>query len=285
MVRALWLLLLHLPMAWAYAAEPRDLGQAKVYLEGAWLIGERPDAGDCKNNHYHSEQWELEFRKSGGRILRFEPPDLYTAIQIERVEAADGLIRLLLQPPDRSLPSGVSRPPIWQGLRRIDDARMQLTDATGKAAGTFAYRCGAPNLEVNSSVTLTELSILTPVHTGSRTLIAMPQGESEQHFCDGLKTIKERPGGLQFEVYGPVSFWLFGDLPDQSRWFEFDTIMSIRKVSHKTLRISLHSQPTSKAPGPHDYVLTVRDTPGGVRIQELSTTFARCPGIFGMQRW
>ena len=66
---------------------PRPSTETIRYLEGIWLVGKEPDKGACLTNWYDGKtQIEFEFRKSGGRFLIFEPPDLFTAITITGVE-------------------------------------------------------------------------------------------------------------------------------------------------------------------------------------------------------
>lgn len=49
-----------------------QLDQAtKDYLEGVWLSGRKPDNGSCISARYAENEFEFEFRKSGGRTVHF----------------------------------------------------------------------------------------------------------------------------------------------------------------------------------------------------------------------
>src|SRR5262245_19917464 len=56
--------------------------QTNSYLEGIWILDVVPDGGPCVSHWYTETQLEFEFRKTGGRLLIYEPYDLFTAIAI-----------------------------------------------------------------------------------------------------------------------------------------------------------------------------------------------------------
>src|SRR5262245_54786412 len=80
-----------------------QLDQAtKEYLEGAWLIGKQPIQGSCTSRAYPNEQYEFEFRRSGGRLIIYEPFDLFAGVAIRNVERTSDILIVTLAVPDQS---------------------------------------------------------------------------------------------------------------------------------------------------------------------------------------
>ena len=271
----------------AFSAVPAHAGEidqaAKDYLEGIWLVGTKPDNGPCIVNSYNGEtQWEFEFRKSGGRLITFEPPDLFTPIAIQRIEqdgehlsvwitTRDGQTELLthfrLLPPDR-----------LEILPRSDD-RLDAPPAT------TAYRCGDPDPSVNRSVSAADLASLTPNSNTFRAFIKTDPGLSDDEVCRGVTSNPKsfRQSYLQFELFGPVHYWVFGigDIPRRLGRLELDMIRKVERVDERTLKLLVQEHSRGKGWDPpggtgKTYELTIIDQGTRIEIPELSATFIRC---------
>lgn len=106
------------------------------HLEGAWLIGENPDKGACFTHWYKGTEIEFEFRKSGRRVLQFEHYDLFTAIEIPKIDR-DGNVPIV---------HGRRRDgeilPLYY-LHMLPPDRIEFLPKDGKPE--VAYRCGQPD--------------------------------------------------------------------------------------------------------------------------------------------
>lgn len=263
------------------------------YLEGLWLIGEHPDKGECLSHPYRADQLEFEFRKSGGRVLRFEPPDLFTGIAITDVREEGDHVRLTARARD-----GDRQP--FMALRLLKPDRLELLRKTGESedAPQFAYRCGRPNLSVTKSAPAAALSLLTPDLSGSQGFPEIRSGENERAVCNGRgpkPPDQTRRRWLQFELIGPAHYWVFGQGFGSKRPLDFDIVRSVRELDPHTVRLQMQERAKIgqewDPPGGwgRRYRLTVIDKGGTIVIPELSASFVRCNadevGSLGMGRW
>jgi hypothetical protein len=269
-----------------------DLDQtSKDYLEGIWLIGKQPDKGMCIAHEYGEEQWEFEFRKTGGRLLIFEPYDLFTAVSVPQIERTGDLLSIQGQTRDGKLiplnPIRLLPPDRIELLPKAEDGSSAATSPKA----VIAYRCGAADFAVNSSVTMEALAVLTPSLSGSQGFPEVEPGVSDEDLCQG----RGKGRWLQFELLGPVHYWVFGRGPWPEHRLEFDFVRSVRQLDPHALKLGMQER-LAKGEGwdaaesrGKNYELTVIDHGARIEIPELSATFARCkpddPGGVGMHRW
>ncbi len=265
----------------------------QAYLEGIWLVGRQPDKGACISHSYLETQIEFEFRKSGGRALIFEPPDLFTVIAIPEGDKKGDVLFMKARSRNGALVPYLRLRP--SGPDRIEMLPHPESDARGESQ--FAYRCGGPDLSVNASTTMAQLALLTPVLSGSQAFPAVEPGVADADLCKGQDVGAESRDRreLQFELLGPVHYWVFGvgSSPEQS--IEFDFVRSVTQLDAHTLKLAMQKHlangegwDVAKARG-KTYTLTVIDRGGRIEIPELSTSFVRCrpeeSGSSGMHRW
>ena len=172
----------------ASAAPPAlaDSSNAGVsdYLEGDWLIGEKPDHGACTEHWYQGTEIEFEFSKSGGRVLQFEHYDLFQAVAAPKIETDGDVFIVQGQRRDRQIL------PLFH-LRLLPPERIELLSAKGESK--TAYRCGAPDRTVTGKLPLSEISALTPPVTGSLSLVEAVPGVSDADLCLGNVPQDKRP--------------------------------------------------------------------------------------------
>jgi len=261
------------------------------YLEGDWLIGEKPDKGACTAHWYKQDEIEFEFRKSGGRVLVFEHYDLFTAIEAPKIDR-DGDV-LIVQGKRRD---GQVLP--LYHLRMLPPDRIELLPKDGEPE--TAYRCGSPDRSVTGSLPMSELSALTPPVTGSLALVEAIPGVSDADLCQGNVPSDKRPKfprGLQFELLGPVHYWVFGERFGSHK-MEFELVRGVERFATASehglkLRMQEHVDGGDGWDAPESrggtYDLTVIERGSRFEIPELSATFVRCdtssPMSLGMHRW
>lgn len=269
-------------------------GDPRAYLEGIWLIGTVPDKGDCLRDWYDgATQIEFEFRKSGGRALIFEPGDLFTAIQIAKTENSGDGVTITARGRDGSLT------PIWL-IRSMQADRMELNgvDKEGKIHKSgAAYRCGAPNHDVNGDMPMDALRPLTPEITGAVGFPAAIDGVSDEDICTGRGYVERLRSGvseawIQFELLGPVHYWVIGQyLKRAGRSVEFDYVRAVQQAGPNTLKLRMQEHVGSRggwdwSPTGAFYELTVVIKERHIDIPELAMSFIRCePPSRGMHRW
>ncbi|MEI9987440.1 MAG: hypothetical protein WDN69_32450 [Aliidongia sp.] len=130
------------------------------YLEGIWVSGKDPEGKTCVADWIGdgNTEVEFEFRKTGGRVLIFEPLDLFTAVELQGIERDGDVLKLTAKARDGALAPYLT-------IRKIDDQRFEIvSNATGTKGDhpETVYRCGGVDLTVNSGVALEKLSWLTP---------------------------------------------------------------------------------------------------------------------------
>jgi hypothetical protein len=280
-------------------APPASVQAAKDYLEGVWLVGKPADKGSCLLNWYDgATQLEFEFQKSAGRLVVFEPYDLFQQIQIAKVEI-DG-DRLALYARARDGTYGFFQRVLLVSADQIEiftnqDAKSAASWAEGKR--TTAFRCGVPNRTVNETVSMEDLSLLTPVITGAATLPEAIEGVADKDLCDGnwwAPGLKGRSDirSMQFDLLGPVHYWaIWNGFGEPKRRLEFDYIRSIQRTAPGVLKLKMQEHvgissgwdaPSAKG---ETYEITVIWSDGRIRIPELDITLVHCdPPLRGKHR-
>jgi hypothetical protein len=277
------------------AMTPRRLAPpdaaTKQLLEGIWLVDARPDKGLCLSHWYLQTQIEFEFRKSGGRLLIFEPTDLFTAVGISGIERSGDVMVVQARARDGGLHQ-------FMHIRELAADRLELLPAQGSKS-QIAYKCGEPDLSVTSDVSLERLSAIAPPISGSTTLLAQMPGVSDDNLCTG-RNVPYGPGikhrSLQFELYGPAHYWLFGWEFWPEHKFAFDFVRSVEDRGDKGLILHMQEHLEKgdgwdvEAARGKTYDLTVLSRGDDhVEIPELATTFVRCKPTdrtgAGMARW
>ncbi len=193
---------------------------------------------------------------------------------------ADGdIYSLALQPRDESKSPSVLR------IKVVDRTHMIFLPPMGDASGktTNIYRCEEMPTTVNRTVSPKALGRITPIVSGSGVLIQILPGWNESDMCDDANL--QGSEALQFEIYGPVHFWIFGKLQNPHRVFEFDAIRSIVSVGKNTISMRLHSWHPEHRPTRGDYTLILIEHGSRIEIPELSASFVQCQNELGMHRW
>ena len=130
------------------------------YLEGIWVSGKDPEGSACIANWIGDGKTEVEFefRKTGGRALIFEPFDLFSAIELQGIEADRDTLKLTAK-----ARTGASVP--YLTIRKVDHERFEIVGNARGGTGDppeIYYRCGGVDLTVNSGVALEQLSLADP---------------------------------------------------------------------------------------------------------------------------
>jgi hypothetical protein len=270
------------------------------YLEGIWLVGEKPDKGSCLANSYdYKTQIEFEFHKTGGRALIFEPPDLFTAIAISGIDKKDNVLSI----------QGLSRDGVRKAVMRVRilpdhleflSVHDPVSSTTTPAAVDSAYRCGDPDPSVNAAVSFEKLATMVPPVSGGYAIMKAIPGVPDTDLCQGKVGPEFRQQGqkqpwLQLELYGPVHYWILGfNFPSNDRHV-FDYVRTVKDAGDHTLKLEMQEH-LEKGDGwdvPESrgklYELTLIDHGGRIEIPELATTFVKCkptdPASLGVHRW
>ncbi|HEX4507036.1 MAG TPA: hypothetical protein VH722_15000 [Alphaproteobacteria bacterium] len=261
-----------------------------AYLEGAW-IDQKPDQGACTAHWYKGTEIEFEFRKSSGRALIFEHYDLFTAIEISKIDRDGDVLAVQARSRDGKTM------PLYR-LRMLPPDRIEFLSENKEAA--TAYRCGSPDGRVTGALPMSALSPLTPPVSGSLGLAEAIPGVSDADFCQGNVPPDKRqksPRWLQFELLGPVHYWVLGSI-STPRKIEFDYVRRVEPfvtASQHGLKLRMQEHiaggdgwdvPESRG---RFYDLTAIERGSRVEIPELSATFVRCdigsPLSRGIHRW
>ena len=251
------------------------------YLEGLWLVDQAPDKGACLSHNYSKEQFEFEFRKSGGRVLGSTPMDPYVPFAISGTDTADGILLLSARMRD-----GTALPFLRVRLQPPD--RLELLPKEGESPDTAAktaYRCEPPDRAVNAAASSERLAVLMPDGIGGAGFVEAVPGLRDEEICAGTvqgRKIKPRPRKLLFELFGPVHYWLLGDGFGPGKGPVFDYVRSIEVIDDR--RLKLHLQKHLKAAAGWDvpasrgarYDLTIIDRGGRIEIPEWSASFVHC---------
>lgn len=268
---------------------PQDI---QDYLEGGWEEAgpDEPDA--CARRTGLGTELEFEFRKSGGRLMMFERPDLFTPVAIDHLERNGDLVTVYGVAPDDSVrPSMVLRP--------LTADKFELFPPSGPQSGRkhVAVRCERPNLAVNADVPMDRLAFLTPTRHGPVSLVATQPGISDADVCNGRPPQGQTHWdvrSIQFEALGPIHFWSLGwptwDKAWKAHHLTFANIRHVSVVDAKTLKLEMQQQlekgswDTPDSRGERFTLTIVEKGNGHAMIAELNTEFVRCE-FFGLRRW
>ncbi len=267
------------------------------YLEGNWLVDKPPDKGACTSRWYDTIEYEFEFQKSGGRLLIFEPRDLFTVVSIPRIERVGSLFLVYGQTRDGKL-----RPVLRMRLLPPDRIEFLPKDDGGGSSATpaksrFFYRCDSSNSTVNASVPMERLAVLTPSLSGAQGFPEREPGVSDRDLCQGRGLDPQKAATrrwVQFELLGPTHYWVFGWGFWPKYKLAFDYVRSVHQLDPHTLKLDMQEHldegegwdvPESRG---RTYQLTITDKGSQIEIPELSATFVRCKpeerGSRGMER-
>lgn len=258
-------------------------------LEGIWLIGRKPDQGNCLSHWYRDTQIEFEFRKSGGRALTYQPYDLFTAVPISGIEKTGE--EWEVQGHD---PRGGLSP--YLRFRMPAEDRLELLPPPGRdGETTTAYRCGDPDRSVNESMSPEDLAAIVPPTTFGGGFPAAVPGVADADVCQGKAPPSLDRKALLLEIYGPAHYWIFGMGFKPKHRFAFDFIRAIRRTDDRTIRLDMQEHleggdgwDVEQSRG-RRYTLTLIDKGGRWEIPELATEFVKCkPGdhvTMGVYHW
>jgi hypothetical protein len=271
---------------------PSPDSMAAAQLEGIWLIGKEPDKGPCISQKYWERQIEFEFRKTGGRALVFDPPDLISATSISGIEKTGDVWIVQGRVRDGGLRD--FHRIRWMAPDRFEILPASESEAAAAAASNkppeIAYKCGAPDLSVNAGVSFERLASITPPISGSGAFAAAVPGVADEDLCQG-RTPNQRPGAkwLSFELFGPVHYWVFGTpfLHDHQLWFDY--VRSVEDKGNEVLVLRMQENLHKgdgwdvEASRGKSYQLTLINRGGRIEIPELSASFVPCGAE--MRRW
>jgi len=229
----------------------------------------------------------------------FEHYDLFTPIQLTDIAMSDGALRIRALGRD-----GKVRP--YMRIRALDADRIELTHdvdaaAAGPAKSSIAHRCSPPNWSVTESLDKSDLDLLTPAMSISATFPQTIEGVTDADICNGTGYVERlqaghSQGSIQFEVLGPVHFWVMGIQYEGKRTThveELDVVQAVRRTGPDTLKLSVLRDHGSFMDGwnrggdhAETYDLTVIEKDTRFEIPELGATFIRCdPPVAGAHRW
>jgi len=253
--------------------------RTKDYLEGAWLIDQQPLRGSCTSHDYVNDEYEFEFRKSGGRMILYQPFDLFTGVSFSGAERKGDVVILTVgSPPPNPGPYGSIH------LRLLPPNRLEFIEddsdrgRTGPKLVLFAYRCNRPDWSVTASLPASMQFILTAPASGETLFIEKRPGRGP---C-GAASGSDEPRWLQFEVLGPVHYFVMGEGFEGK--FDLERLQSVRALNARTLQIEvLERQPGGpevwdSGPRVKPYTLTGIWDGETLNILELHAVFWRCWG-------
>ncbi|MFO0992129.1 MAG: hypothetical protein U1E67_09390 [Hyphomicrobiales bacterium] len=253
-------------------AEVRLDQATQDYLEGSWLIGEKPVRGPCTLQAYSNSQLEFEFRNSGGRLTVYQPFDLFTPVRISAAERESDVLSITLD--------GRKNLKMKIPVRLLPPDRLEILSNPNFTPG-FAYRCDKPNRTVTDGVSAAMLQILTSPASGGTLFVEAKRGQTAGEVCnpsEEQRSLELR--WLQFEALGPVHFYVFGQGFEGK--FDLEPIGSLHAVDDRTLKIEvlerLEGAGRAWDAGSHarPYTLTAIWDGAKLRIPELDTSFIRC---------
>ena len=226
----------------AFAAATLDAETIR-YLEGVWLIGRAPPTGDCVDNSYLNYQLEFEFERTGGRVLSYEPYDLFGAVPILAAERNGDTVALTIS----TVPPVNSRK---VALRVLGPDRMELTMEQAPQMGPskplesqMLYRCGGPDKAFSRGVSTDVLRVLTNSDMPNRSFVEVEPGRSDLDACTPKHEngIPLEPHWIWFEVFGPAHFFVMGSLgrvdADVRRQLDLSPLVAIRSTGEHSLRL------------------------------------------------
>jgi hypothetical protein len=222
-----------------------QLDQAtKDYLEGVWLAGHEPREGPCATSKYVHTQMEFEFEKSGGRAMYYRPYDSFANMVIASATRSGNDIWLTLagSPSDKRLRLHVL------ASDRVEIYGPSSSDKSDADAdeGVTLYKCGGPDHSVNQSVPTSELRILTSNLPELVSFLEVVPGLTDEEICLARRKDPKAPTDsfrgnhwLQFEAFGPVHYFVMGNIGDKAWSSKLDLapIHSIVSVSKNSLQL------------------------------------------------
>lgn len=255
-----------------------------AYLSGNWSFIEsmtdKDHPSSCGMPASHGDQIGYEFARSGGRVVVYEVPDLFSYYGGVEVHM-DG---------DTLLLTARTRYGEARELQRImrkgpDDA--QIVRANGQPPITL-HRCPGAMPPIAAGISDANLRALTPPITGGQGFPEVFTDEAPSDVCDGKvkapdwkDASRKRRSWAQFDLIGPGHFWGMLDGPEGSAGFF--TILAARQLAPDTVRLAIQRWGAKATDD-----LTIQIGPDRVTIAELKLTLARCrpdqPGSLGMHR-
>ena len=258
------------------AAAGIDQG-TKDYLEGVWMVGTVPSAPNCIDAPERAKLVEFEFGRTGGRYMEIETPIFFVTSTITDI-TRNGDDVTITTPPSRLTFHIVSadriegRSPLPYGVDPTSELDLKTYTFT---------RCGLPKHQVNLSATVDRLRVLTPTGTNDVRFLEAKEDATDEQAC------KNAFGGfrhwLMFDVFGPVHFYVQGEVGDREWNKKLDTspIRSVVTPDRKTFKLEI----LERAAGPdlwnwgkasHPFVLTLIWDGKRMAVPEMGKTFVRC---------
>lgn len=267
----------------AAAGIPLDQS-TKDYLEGAWLTNEQPKGISCTKQNSSNSQYEFEFRKSGGRFVWYEPFDVFTGVGIFSAQRDGDVVTITFAGPDQKawIPIHIRLMPPDR-LEFLDDPVGG--DTAPSTQSTFAYRCDRPNWTVTNDLSVDMERILTSPATGTTLFVEVGPRLTDTLICRtaGDESLKPRLRWLQFEIIGPVHYYVFG--VGFGHKLDLQPIRSVRPIDNHTFAIEVQERSPSAGglawdPGSQSklFALTAIWDGSRLRIPELGASFVRCFG-------
>lgn len=242
----------------------------RQFLEGRWVFSERPMAEACAAPNFEDSQFQFEWRRSGGRLLFYEPPDLYAPVMVERIMAEEGGFRLeLLAVRGEKLPD--------MHFAIEGDRRLRRLASGPDRKDIEGVRCDDADLSVTAGVPTEVLERILPLKSGISGLIEIPPTLKAEDVC--TPSFADRlndTGWLQIEVYGPVSYLILGLLKGPDRAFEFDVIERIRPDGEGRYVLDIVGKSKGTENAHRRYRLTLVLHENWIEILELSARFTAC---------
>ncbi len=263
------------------------------YLEGIWQERDDPGGVSCRAYSGYQTQYEFEFARSGGRLLIFEPPDLFTPVQIAGI-SRDG---------DTLTVQGRARDGSSKDLMRLkilDDRHFQTVPAPGRfpqERPQIATRCDDPDRAVTAGVSAAQLAAIAPPVSGGWGYPEAVDGVPDGDVCQGKglsDTQRHNRASIQFELYGPVHYWIIAwNIRHGQRMLVYDYVRSVTAAGEHVLKLQMqghlekgHGWDVPESRG-ETYEITVIDHGDRIEIPEFHKTFIRCDATnsLGMHRW
>jgi hypothetical protein len=261
---------------------PAPDADTAAYLEGLWLVGADPGGVTCLATASRGTELEFEFARSGGRLLVFEPTDLFTPVQIAGITRNGALVTVQGRGRDGRLKDIMT-------LKIVDDRHFQSVPAPGRfprRAAEIAARCGVPDRGVTAGVSTAQLAALSPPISGGWGYPEAIDGVDDADVCAG-KAAAGPPAidraSLQFELYGPVHYWIFGMNVRRGKHMAiYEYVRSVRAVDDRVLKLTMQTHleagagwdvPESRG---EIYEITVIDSGSRIEIPEFHKIFIRC---------
>jgi hypothetical protein len=263
----------------------------EAFLTGNWMRVDDHPGNACGSPVATGEQVAFEFARSGGRLLRYEPPDLFTSVGGLQLEQKGDVVT-----------ASIEGRGALGGLRRIHADDFEMLDREGKALSRW-HRCPALPDPIGPEVSTANLLALTPARSGGQSLRELLPEEEPSVICKPATEVstegmtqaemaaegarqweqqeerrkKGHTGWIQFEILAPGhSMMLTNDVAGLGF---FVRVTAIHQIAPDTLRLSLDALNKGKRE------ITVRIAADHIDIPELdNASFARCTEDVGMHR-